>query len=217
MREQAAKLWPKRAAYIPRLRHAIETFLAQPQFLRSSLLARRDLVDITRQWNAERFNMELRRAREAFLHKDASEFEDAAQSCLLVLDQQVRLLSSFPPYRLDRKVQRASKTHEDDATRLVKHVHLWVTAAEGQESEPLLDYYRMDLDGLVAGYYRPRVAKYLDILRGKMSKGETSLSDEELDPIYLRIAREFTASPLQPLPKKGYPVAVVREILASTS
>jgi len=217
MRERATKLWPERPIYIPQLRHAIEIFLAQPQFLRSSSLARRDLVDIARQWNAERFNQELRRAREAFLRKDAPGFEEAARSCLMILDQQVGLLSSFPPYRLDRKVQRASKMHGDDATRLVKHVHLWVMAAEGQESEPLLDYYRMDLDGLVAGYYRPRVAKYLDILRSKMSRSETSLSDEELDPIYLRMAREFTAVPLQPLPKGGSPVAVVRKILASTS
>ena len=211
--EKIGSLWPRRAAYIPKLRHAIEVFLSQKKMIGESPMATRDLVDIARQWIAERFNQEIRRARDAFIEARAADFEDAAESCLKLLDQQVRLLSSWPPYRLDLKIKRAKLKFGGDASRSVKHIHLWVLPQEGQESKPLLDYYRMDLDGLVADYYRPRVAAYLNVLRSKMAAGEMSLSDEELDPIYSRIERDFIAMSVRSLSKGEAAVAVIRELL----
>ncbi len=216
LRAQMKELWQERKSFIPKLRHAIDLFLAQPDLLQRSYLARRDLVDITRQWIAERFNREIRNARDAFLQGDASAFESASALCLNLLDQQIRLLASWPPYRLDRKVERARALHGDDASRRVKHVHVWVTSAEGQESVPLRDYYRMDLDGLVADLYRPRVAAYFDLLRQKIAAGDTGLSREELDPIYSRIEREFIDSPVSLLPEED-PVAVIRELAVAGS
>ncbi len=217
LRAQMKELWPKRKSFIPKLRHAIEVFLAQPDLLQRSYPARRDLVDIARQWIAERFDQEIRRARDAFLQSDASGFEDASASCLSLLDQQIRLLASWPPYRLDRKIESARAIHGDDASRAVKHIHVWVITEEGQESEPLRDYYRMDLDGLVADLYRPRVIAYFDLLRQKIAERDTALSYEELDPIYSRIERDFIAAPVRSLPEGEDPVGVIREFVAADS
>lgn len=164
---------------------------------------------------AERFNVQIRRARDAFLDGDESSFEVTARACLALLDKQVRLLASWPPYRLDRKIERAKARHGDDAERAVKHFHIWVTYQEELESEPLRDYYRMDLDGLVAACYRPRVAAFLDLLRKKMGRGITEVSEGELDPIYTEIERAFIAEPVNPQPGNEDPVFVVQSLLKS--
>jgi len=213
--ERSKALWARRPAFVPRLRSAVEIFLSQPDLLRTNEMARRDLVDIASQWISERFSLALIRARDAFLGQDAGAFEDAAKVCLRLLDEKTRLLASWPPYRLDRKVERERKNWGDDASRATKHTHVWVTYEEDQHSVPLRDYYRMDLDGLVADYYKPRVAAYLDLLRRKLASGETKVSAEEFDALYTPIEEGFIAAPVRSLPEGEDPVAIVRELIAA--
>jgi hypothetical protein len=142
-------------------------------------------------------------------------FEKSAAASLGLLDQQTRLLASWPPYRLQVKVERGKVTYGDDAGRAVKHAHVWVYPEEGMESPDLRDYYRMDLDVLVRDYYRPRVAVYLDALRQKLAAGDTTLTREELDGPYSKIEKAFLAAPLPPPPEPESGIAVVRELLAA--
>jgi len=212
--ERATALWRRRPAFIPKLRCACETFLACPDLLAASEMARRDLVDIARQWIAERFNQALIAARDAFLAGDSARLKAEAAQALPLLDDQARLLASWPPYRLDRQIEQAQGFYPDPVAS-VKRFHVWCNPTEGQESVPLRDYYRMDLDGLVADYYRPRVAAYLDLLRRKLAAGEREISDAEFDATYTPVERAFIAAPMHRLPEGEDPVRVVRDLLAA--
>lgn len=212
-KDKVLALRKSRAAYIPKLRQALEMLLNQPELLATSAMARHDLVDIARQWVAERFFQQLWQAREAFARGDLTSFEPAAQSCLSLLDQQTRLLASWPDYRLARKIERSRAVFGDDACRAIKHAHVWVLFDESQETPDLRDYYRMDLDGLVADYYKPRVKAYLDLLRRKIETGDAALDDSELEDAYSRIEREFVAAPVRLWAEEEDPATVVRRLL----
>jgi alpha-N-acetylglucosaminidase len=216
VQDRAAQLWQLREAYVPRLRRAMEIFLQSPDLLEGNVMARKDLVDIARQWIAERFNIEIRRARDAFLSGETEEFETAAEASLTILDQQIRLLSSWKPYRLDNKIIEATPRHGDDAARAVKHFHLWVTYNADLESEPLRDYYRMDLDGLVAGLYRPRVEAFLGSLRKEMARGKKEVDEGKLEVRYSEIESEFISAPLPSLWAGEDPVSIVSDLLELT-
>jgi hypothetical protein len=71
----------------------------------------------------------------------------------------------------------------------------------------------MDLDGLVADYYKPRVRAYLDLLRNKLAAGERTVSNEDLEKIYAPIEDQFIHSPLHVLPEGEDSVAVVRGLV----
>jgi len=123
-RDETLALRRERVAYIPRLREALETLCNAWLALEGNDLACRDLVDIARQWIAERFGAEIARAREAFVSGEGEAFEPPAAACLDLLDQQARLLAAWPAYRLDAKVERCREAYGDDACRVVKHAHL---------------------------------------------------------------------------------------------
>jgi hypothetical protein len=212
--EKTAALRSRRAVIIPKLRRAVGVFLAQADALKANEMAVRDLVDITRQWVAERFNIALLAARDAFLAGDSLAFDRAAQVCLGLLDDQIRLLASWAPYRLDTKVREHVPIYGDDAERWVKHTHVWVYAEDGVHSPPLRDYYRMDLDGLLAGYYKPRMIAYFDLLERKLAAGETSVADDEWESAFAPIEQAFIAKPMPILPTGENPVDIAWEYLA---
>lgn len=213
-KDKVLTLRQSRAAFIPKLRHAMEMLLSLPELLDANAMACHDLVDIARQWIAERFYQKLRLARDAFAQGNAPMFRRVAGLCLSLLDQQARLLASWPDYRLDRKIERSRTVFGDDACRAIKHTHVWVLSDEGQETLDLLDYYRLDLDGLVADYYKPRVAAYLDWLGRKLETGDRTLCDSDLDDVYSRIENEFVSAPVHRLPAGERPVTVARSLLA---
>ena len=212
--ERAKSLWEARKSWPPKLQRAAEVFLSRAGMLAPNDMAVRDLLDIVRQWIAERFNAALIAARDAFLRGDCSALDGAAARALSLLDDQARLLASWPPYRLDRQIEQARAQYGNDAARAVTRLHVWCNPTEGQDSVPLRDYYRMDLDGLVADYYKPRVAAYLDLLQRKLAAGEKAVSEAELDAIYTPIEKAFIAGPPRPLPQGEDPVAIVRELLS---
>ena len=214
-RARFKQFWPPRKRYIPKLRRAVDIFLAQDDLLKESPLARHDLVDIARQWNIERFNQALIRARDAFLRGSTRALDRNGEAALRLLDDQARLLASWPPYRLDRKIERERVNYGDDATRATKHMHVWVFPDDAHEPVPLRDYYRLDLDGLVADYYRPRVAAFLDVLRTKLLAGEKDVTEKELDAVYRPIEDAFIAAPMRRLPVGEDPIAIVRELRAA--
>ena len=169
-------------------------------------------MDVTRQWIAERFNIALIGARDAFLAGDTATFDKNAPECRALLEEQARLAASWPAYRLDEKIERHRPEFGDDATRAIKHRHVWVTTDPTQHSVPLRDYYRQDLDGLIADYYAPRVDAYLDFLRTRLADGNLQVSAEEFDALYTPIEEAFIAAPARTLPHDD-PVDVVRDVL----
>ena len=75
-----------------------------------------------------------------------------------------------------------------EAAQRIKHFHVWCTDRVGSHSVPLRDYYRMDLDGLVADYYRPRVAAYIDEEYGHEQWILTDLTEAGFDAAAARDA-----------------------------
>lgn len=201
-----------RPTWLPKLQAAIEIFLRAQELLAENRLARRDLVDVTRQWIAERFNIAIIGARDAFLAGDGATFDEAAAQCRMLLANQTRLAASWPAYRLDEKIERHRPEFGDDAARAIKHRHVWVTTDPTQHSIPLRDYYRQDLDGLIADYYAPRVDSYLNLLRTRLTERNLQVSTEEFDVLYTPIEEAFIASPSRTLPHDD-PVDVVRDAL----
>ena len=212
--DKTATLRARRHLLIPKLRDVLELFLAQEVEVRADPLALRDFVDVARQWIAERFNIAIISARDAFLAGDEVELEKRRAECVALLDDQTRLLSSWPPYRLDTKVNEHRARFGDDAERWVKHTHVWVYGDEGMHSPPLRDYYRMDLDGLIADYYRPRVTAYFDLLHSKLNSGNQCITPEELDSAYQPIEEAFVSQTMRRLPAEEDPLAIVRGLLA---
>ena len=202
-----------RPAFIEKLRRAVELFAAQDDLLQKSDLARRDLVDIARQWVAERCSLAIIAMRDAFISGNAAALETATAEALSLLDDQTRLLATWPAYRLDLKIERERKKWGDDADRAIKHTHVWVSYNENEHSVPLRDYYRQDLDGLVADYYKVRVAAFGDLLRTKLSHGKSGISDEEFDALYTPIEERFIAEPAKCHATGEDPVDVVRALL----
>ncbi len=216
--ERAIGLWTSRPAFIRKLREALEMFLGQADLLQTSEMARRDVVDVARHWIAERCGQALIGARDAFLERDAAGLAEAGAVALGLLDDQAHLLASWPPYRLDRKIEKSRERYGgDDAAEAIKHLHVWCTEAVGRHSVPLRDYYRMDLDELVSDYYKPRVAKYVEVLARKLASGETTLTDDELDAMYEPIEEAFIVAPLRSMPEGEDPVAIVRAFIAADS
>ena len=216
--ERTDYLRGRRPAFVVKLREALEIFLQQTDLLATSSMARRDLVDIARQWIAERASQCIIAIRDAFVGRDTAAFEKASEPVLGLLDDQTRLLASWPAYRLDRKIEKSRERYGgDEAAKAIKHLHVWCTEFVGKHSVPLRDYYRMDLDGLVADYYKPRVAKYIEVLREKLASGETTLTDEELDAMYEPIEEGFIVAPVRSFPDDEDPVDIVRELLDADS
>ena len=212
-KERTDKLWAKRPLFVKKLRHATEILLARKALLEENPMACRDLVDIAKQWLADRSSLEIIAIRDAFLDGDQARFETSARQCLELLEDQARLLASWEPYRLDRKIERHVPIWGDDAARSVKHMHVWVSRQDGLRSAPLRDYYRQDLDGLVAHYYRERVAAYIELLREKLNRGVTTATEEEFEALYHPIEDRFIHSPTEPLPEGEKPARVVAELL----
>ncbi|HOF60943.1 MAG TPA: alpha-N-acetylglucosaminidase TIM-barrel domain-containing protein [Candidatus Latescibacteria bacterium] len=210
--ERTIGMWRRRSEFIPKLRRAAELLLAAGNLVGENNMARRDLVDIARQWIAERFNQALIGARDAFLAGNGGELARLEPICLRLLDDQARLLASWPAYRLSRQVAQVRDQYPDPV-KAVKLLHVWCNPVEGQESVPLRDYYRMDLDELVADYYKPRVAAYFALLRDKCAAGETTVTDEEFDAVYTPVERAFVAAPLCPLPDDEDPTDVAQDLL----
>ena len=201
-----------RPQWLPKLRAAVEVFLSAPELLAENRFAVRDLVDVTRQWIAERFNIALVNVRDAFLAGDKAAFDKNAPECRALLAEQARLAASWPAYRLDEKIERHRPEFGDDAARAIKHRHVWVSTDPTQHSVPLRDYYRQDLDGLIADYYAPRVDAYLDLLKTRLAEGNLQVSAEEFDALYTPIEEAFIASPSRTLPHDNT-VDVVRDVL----
>jgi hypothetical protein len=205
----------RRPEWLPKMQRAAELFASDRDLLARSKMAVRDLVDVTRQIVAERFSIELVAARDAFLASDGEKLESVATEALRLLDYQTKLLSSWPAYRLDVKVERHRHIHGDDSARAVKHRHVWVSTNESQHSVPLRDYFRQDLDESVAGYYKPRVEAFLDLLRVKLSAGDTSVAEDELDRIYTPIEEGFIAAIVPSHPERD-PIEASVEVLCAT-
>jgi len=215
--EHTIGLWKKRPAFLSKLKRAMEVFLGEEELLDRNGMAVRDLVDIATEWVAEQISLLMIVARDSFLEGDSQGFESASVACLTLLNDQARILASWPQYRLDDKIERERKNWGDDTERAIKHTHVWTTYTEDKHSVPLRDYYRQDLDGLVADYYRPRVEAYFSLLRDRMAQGRTDVSDEEFDAIYTPIEQEFIRTPVRSLPRGDNPVQVVRRTVESLS
>ena len=212
-REEALARRRERIAYIPRLERALLTLCRDWPALEGNAMAEHDLVDIARSWIAERFNAALMSALDAFGKGDSASFEADAALCLSLLEQQTRLLATWPAYRLDDKIERGRAIWGDDACRAIKHAHVWVYTDAEHETQDLKDYYRMDLDGLVRDYYRPRIAAYLDLLRGKMDRREPAPERSELEALCDPFSNAFVAAPYEPMPRGERPVDAVRCLL----
>ena len=160
-------------SYLPALRSALDVLLAEADALEESPLYRFDVVDLGRTYLGAIFNYELAGARRAFRAADADGFEHHAGRTLDIMDGIARLVSADPSFRL--------ATHDDRARRCpeilpgednVQSNWITFTCTQAWETfDALLDYTAEDYAELIAHYFRPRVAKYLDKMRQLLAEG----------------------------------------------
>ncbi len=196
-------------SYLPKLRQMLGTLLQEPQLMEDSPQFRFDVVDYGRVYLGALFNDGLARARKAFRAGDAPAFERYAAKVQEIMHFIARFTSAHEQFRM--------QVHDDRASRclpiLPGHANArsnWVTFTATQSAtagEALLDYTAEDYAELIEHYFWPRVALYLDQMRGMLERGEDISGD---------MGREFVisdwASPKGPLPWSPYGIACEPEL-----
>jgi len=159
--------------YLPALRSALDAMLAEGETLEGSRLYSFDVVDLGRTYLGAVFNYELAGARKSFRSGEADAFELHAGRTLDIMDGIARLTSADPSFRLATHDERARRCPqilpgEDN----VQSNWITFTCTQAWETfDTLLDYTAEDYAELVAHYFRPRVARYLDNMRQLLAEG----------------------------------------------
>jgi hypothetical protein len=159
--------------YLPALQSALSAMLAAGETLEGSPLYRFDVVDLGRTYLGAVFNYELAGARKAFRAGEAGAFEHRAGQTLGIMDGIARLTSADPSFRLATHDERARRCPQIlPGADNVQSNWITFTCTQAWETfDTLLDYTAEDYAELVAHYFRPRVARYLDNMRRLLAEG----------------------------------------------
>jgi len=213
-----------RRFYIPHLECALERALAEAHDLAGNPFYLRDVVDITRQYAAEIYNVHMAKLNAAFRAKDREAFERHAGVLGQCLDSVEEILSSHEAFYVAPEIAMARRLPPFQGNYLYaaakdngEIVRQRYTALGGVNTMTLLDYAAKDMYELVKFYYRGRSDAYIQHLREKLAAGQ-EVSTEELEAAYHKIVAAFVATPFENygVPASTYlgnPVRAAREIL----
>ena len=205
-----------RAKYIPYLKKAIEIALTEKDRQKNNPLYANDMVDFTRQYIGELFNLHIVALWDAFKNNDLETFEKEAKAVQFYLDAQEQLLSSHPDYLLSIEIMRAMSfpQRKEKYTNDVD-VRKRLSVLTGFNSYPkLLDYARKDMYELIKWYYRKRVEAYMTHLRKNINTPK-QIEKDELNKIYRKICERWVDNPIPTRAKGPYfgkPVVAVQKI-----
>ena len=217
---------PPREAYIPHLKKALELALAQKGALAGNHSYQIDLIDITRQWVAEVFNVYWRQMVAAYQASDKKAFDAAAAGLRKCIACQEMILSSAPEYSIQPEIERGLKMpkhtretwgkHLKDNGEMVRQRYsaLWDVA----NYPMLVDYCMRDMYELVRFYYEPRMEMVLAALRDHIdSPGELNDLFNQLSGQYKSIITRFIETPIgdyhaQPSPYAGKTVEAAEAV-----
>jgi len=173
----------KRAlGYLPALREALLLLLSEYASLGESPLYRFDLVDYARTYLAGIFNDRFARARKAFRAGDRAAFEEHAAEVERIMLDMARLVSADPIFRLQTYDEWAARWPEIvPGAANAESNWLTFTALISRDNLTLIDYMAEDLAELVAGYYLPRVQRYLGRMRELLLAGRDISGDVNRD------------------------------------
>jgi alpha-N-acetylglucosaminidase len=217
-----------RRFYIPHLECALKLALAEAHDLEGNPFYLRDIVDITRQYAAEIYNVHMVELNAAFRAKDRDAFDRHARMLARCLDSTEKILSSHEAFYLASEIKMARRlplcrdsyfySAAKDNGEIVRQRY---TALGGVKTTTLLDYAAKDMYELVKLYYRKRSDVYVQHLRRKLAAGQ-DVSTEELEAAYRKIVAEFVATPFEDYaipssPYLGKTVSAAREILDNLS
>ncbi len=179
----------ERARFVPHLRTALELACEQSSRLAESPLYQHDVIDITRQFLGDLFDVEMSRLYDRFQAGDRRAFEQQAAVVTGILDSQEKLLSSSDDFCLAPILQkaRALPGAPPNFEELIRDI-LTVWANQIQ------DYARRDYYELVRFYYRPRVDAFIDHLRKKMAGATSGVEEQDLVAKYHEIEQRWVKS-----------------------
>ncbi len=213
-----------RRFYIPHLECALERALVEAHGLEDNPFYLRDIVDITRQYAAEIYNVHRAKLDAAFHAKDVQAFERHAAILARCLDSIEKILSSHEAFYVAPEIEtarRLSLVQDNDPSAAAKGIGEAVrqryTALGGVNTTTLIDYAAKDMYELVEFYYRKRSDFYVQYLREKLAVGQ-DVAPEELEVAYRKIVTEFVATPFENYgvpasPYLGNTVRAAREVL----
>ena len=219
-----------RNRYIPHLRRALELALTQEPLLHQNNFYQRDIVDVTRQYVGEVFNLHFEKLVSAFKSHDTVSFEREAKVLKSCLECQEKILSSHAAFymagevELSRKLPKFSSPYYAHSVPLLSDnsaaIRQRYTALGGVMYYPtLIDYARKDVYELIKFYYRGRLDLYLDYLRERLAKSEP-FSFEDIEKQNREWTEKFINVPYKDIdpsrsPYYGKPGRAAREILAT--
>jgi alpha-N-acetylglucosaminidase len=201
----------QRSRFIPHLRNALSLALSERGRLGADTLYQHDLIDIARQLQANRFDVEVSQLFEAFSGGNLAAFEQHADTMTGILSDQEALLSSSNFFCLQPILDKAMKLPgvPADFDRAIRDI---LTVWRGR----IVDYARRDYFELVRFYYRPRVDAFISCLRAQMLKGTRDVRAKDLESQYQKIEHAFVDRPFSVGPKdkyRGTPVDAALKIL----
>ena len=214
-----------REKFIPHLKKALEDALACKDKLGDNHLYQVDLIDITRQYLAEVFNVHYRNLVAAFKASDKAKFDAAAAGMRKCLDLQEAILSSDPIYCVQTEIDKAlplpQHSREAWASNLTDNgqvVRQRYTALFGMQNYPtLIDYCGKDMYELVKYYYKARIEAFVADLRASIDAPDKFTADKLAEQCKA-ITAKFVATPFKdykatPSPYQGKPVEAAEAVL----
>lgn len=223
------KSFLKRLHYLSHLEKAISLALEEEKILGNNHSYQIDIIDITRQYVSEVFNLHFMKLIEAFQSRDKVGFDHEAKILQTCLECQEKILSSDRMYYVETEVEMARNlpicTRDYWALPLKDNgqiIRQRYTALLGIDLFPsCLDYAGKDMYELVRYYYKPRFHIFIDYLREQFNiSGDFRIEDimkdyRELTARFIRTPFEHYHSPASSL--LGQPLKASREVLVELS
>ncbi|MCU0962918.1 MAG: alpha-N-acetylglucosaminidase C-terminal domain-containing protein, partial [Pirellulaceae bacterium] len=199
--------------FLPRLQAALEFALAESNRVGHRALWERDVIDMTRQFLSDRFNLQTARLVDAYRSGDPEDFRREADVLRSILTSQERLLSSSHEFCLAPLIAKAKALPHAPAD-MDERIRDILTIWAGR----ILDYAHRDYYELVRFYYRKRVEAFLAEAAANLAAQQGLPNEKQMDPIYREIEYSFVREPfVSASDEQGSegPEQVVREVVTS--
>lgn len=168
---------------------ALQLLIANADQLKTSDPYRFDIVDIARQVMSNLGQEIHKKAAQAFKDKDLEAFNTHSTRFLKLLDDLDEVLQTRSEFSFDKWVYDARSwgTTPEEKKLYENNASMLVTIWGSDEDSHIFDYSWREWSGLISRYYKPRWAKFYNMLQQHLERG-THYSEEGLPMIYGREA-----------------------------
>lgn len=169
-----------------RLRSALRLALRERPHQADNRLYENDMVDLAREYLGLLTNVHLLLAYHAFKRGDRQEWEAHAsggEACLRWLEA---ILSTRPDFSLQNTLDAVLRVpgYHPETAKMIQQGCVWG------------DYNTNDVYEQLHGYYRPRLRRYLSLVRQKLARGERTITAQEFTGIAAELRRRWCENPI---------------------